>query len=82
MAYLPDRGGRHIKTKSGGKREERFKECIKVIRPIMPSDSREKQIQKDRAGGRDMYSLPIGQLKWLPWRLVCLLTVSCGERML
>lgn len=72
---LRQEGGR-IKTKPGGQKKERCKECIKVIHPIMPSDSREKQIQTD-GGRRDMYSLPIafGQLKWLPWRLMCLLTV-------
>lgn len=39
---------------SQGNKEERFKECIKVIHPIMPSDRREKEIQKEgrREGGR------------------------------
>ena len=76
MAYLgslsPRQGGSHIKTKLGQQRRERFKECIKVIHPIMPSDSGEKLIQKERGReGRDTYSLPIafGQLRWLPWRL-------------
>lgn len=49
MAYLSDREADTSKQNQVNK-EERFNKGIGVIHPVMPSDSKEKQIQKE--GGR------------------------------